>query len=243
MEKIITPYKNSNEEKKTQVSKMFDNVSDNYDMLNKIITFRMDVKWRKKVFDIINAQKPNTILDIATGTGDMPILYAKSTAQKIVGIDISSGMLDVAKVKVKANGLDKKIELAIGDAENLLFDDNSFDIITVTYGIRNFENLEKGLSEILRVLKPTGTFVILETSVPDNFLIKQGYLLYTTQIMPLIGKLFSKDKDAYSYLATSAVNFPYGEKLKKILEKVGFKSVEVLPQAQGISTIYKASKA
>lgn len=240
--KVITPYKDSEEGKKKQISQMFDNVSSNYDFLNRMITFGMDIKWRKNVLKIVKEKNPNNILDIATGTGDMLILYSNSNIKELVGIDISKGMLDVAKTKVKNLNLENRIKLELGDAENINFEDNTFDAITVTYGIRNFEDLKKGLSEILRVLKPNGVFVILETSVPEHFPFKQGYFVYTKYVMPLIGKTFSKDKKAYTYLADSAINFPYGLELKKILEEVGFKSVEIMPQAQGISTIYKSVK-
>jgi demethylmenaquinone methyltransferase/2-methoxy-6-polyprenyl-1,4-benzoquinol methylase len=242
MAEVIKPYEGSNEGKKQQVSQMFDNVSSNYDQLNRVITFGMDLKWRKNVFKIVEAKQPENILDIATGTADMPILFAQGKAKEIVGIDISKGMLDVGREKVEKAGLNGRIHLELGDAENLRFADNSFDVVTVSYGIRNFEDLKLGLSEILRVLRPGGVFVILETSVPSGFPMKQGYMVYTRGIMPIIGKLFSKDKKAYSYLSKSAVHFPYGEKLKAILEEVGFRQVSVLPQAQGVSTIYRSEK-
>lgn len=238
----IKPYKESAESKKTQVSKMFDNVSSNYDSLNRVITFGMDVSWRKKLVKYVCDKNPSLILDVATGTADMPIHFAKAKVKNIIGVDISSGMLEVGKKKVANLNLQHTIQLELGDAENLPFENNTFDAVTVTYGIRNFEDLKKGMTEILRVLKPTGTLAILETSVPENFPFKQGYLLYTKGIMPLIGKTFSKDKKAYKYLSDSAINFPYGEKLKRILEEVGYKNVRLMPQAFGISTIYLAGK-
>ncbi|MGL5890325.1 MAG: bifunctional demethylmenaquinone methyltransferase/2-methoxy-6-polyprenyl-1,4-benzoquinol methylase UbiE [Bacteroidia bacterium] len=241
MEQIV-PYEDSADSKKDQVSKMFDNVSSNYDRLNRVITFGMDVKWRENVLKIVAEKKPETLLDIATGTGDMAILFSGAKVKKIVGVDISEGMLSVAREKVEAQKLSDVIELKIADAENLPFETGSFDAVTVSYGIRNFEHLEKGLAEILRVLKPNGIFVILETSVPDKFPFRQGYFIHTKVFLPLIGRLFSKDKKAYSYLSSSAINFPYGAKLKAILENVGFAKVEVLPQSKGISTIYKAFK-
>lgn len=242
MKKTITPYQNTSAGKKEQVTQMFDNISGNYDSLNRVITFGMDVKWRKNVLNIVKNQAPDSILDIATGTGDMAFLYTDTAAKKIIGLDISSGMLEVAQQKAKKLKLDDTVQFSLGDAENLPFEDQHFDVVTVSYGIRNFEDLEKGLSEILRVLNPNGMLVILETSVPDNFFMRQGYLLHTKLFLPIIGRLFSKDKKAYSYLSKSARDFPYGKKLKVILEKVGFLNVEILPQAQGISTIYKASK-
>ncbi len=238
----ITPYKNSNSSKKEQVTKMFDTISGEYDSLNRVISFGIDIKWRNKVVSIVKASNPDTILDIATGTGDLAISLAETNATKITGLDISPGMLEVGKVKVKSKKLDQKIDMIIGDSESLPFDDHTFDAITVAFGIRNFENLEKGLADILRVLKPGGTFVILETSVPTKTPYKQGYAFHSKVILPLVGKLFSKDKTAYTYLSDSANVFPYGEKLNNILRKVGFISVEDLPQTFGVATIYKASK-
>ncbi len=225
-----------------QIQEMFNRISNNYDRLNRLITFKMYLKWRKNVFNIVESQKPHNILDVATGTGDMPILYSKLNVNKIIGIDISEGMLKVAREKINKLKIDNIINLQFGDAEALKFEDNSFDVVSVAYGIRNFENLNKGLSEIFRVLKPKGKFIILETSVPSNFIYKKGYLFYTKKIIPLLGKLFSNDRDAYSYLSTSAINFPYGLELKSILEKVGFCNIDIIPQSKGISTIYVASK-
>ncbi len=221
---------------------MFDTISENYDNLNRIISFGIDVKWRKKILKMVSEKNPNQILDIATGTGDLAILMASTKADKIIGLDISAGMLEVGKQKIADKKLSDKIEMILGDSENIPFEDNSFDAVTVAFGVRNFENLEKGLSEILRVLKPNGIFVILETSVPEKFPFKQGYSIYTKKIMPLIGKLFSKDKVAYQYLADSASIFPYGERLNNILTKIGFINVKHAPQTFGVATIYSASK-
>ncbi|WP_010254542.1 bifunctional demethylmenaquinone methyltransferase/2-methoxy-6-polyprenyl-1,4-benzoquinol methylase UbiE [Myroides injenensis] len=242
MSKEITPYKESELGKKQQVEQMFDTISGNYDNLNRMISLGTDQGWRRKVLKMVSEKQPETILDIATGTGDLAILLSKSNAKKITGLDLSAGMLEVGKKKIKALNLDNRIEMIQGDSENLPFADNSFDAITVGFGIRNFENLEKGLSEILRVLKPGGIFVILETSVPTKFPFKQGYFLYTQNIMPFMGKLFSKDKNAYKYLSDSAKNFPFGENLNNILRKVGFKDVKHKPQTMGIATIYSSSK-
>jgi demethylmenaquinone methyltransferase / 2-methoxy-6-polyprenyl-1,4-benzoquinol methylase len=242
MSKNITPYKNSTLGKKEQVAKMFDSISGNYDGLNRIISFGIDVKWRKKVLKIITETNPKTILDIATGTGDLAILMTKTNADKIIGLDISEGMLEVGRKKIEERKLSHKIEMILGDSENMTFEDNSFDAITVAFGVRNFENLEKGLKEILRVLKPGGVFVILETSVPEKTPFKQGYSFYTKNILPLIGKLFSKDNSAYGYLSESAANFPYGEALNNILRKIGFIDVKAMPQTFGVATIYSASK-
>lgn len=243
MSEKVKPYKNSNLSKKEQVTQMFDTISKEYDGLNRVISFGIDIKWRKKVVAIISKQHPNSILDIATGTGDLAINLAETNATKIVGFDISPGMLEVGKQKVAEKSLNNTIEMILGDSEKMPFDDNSFDAITVAFGVRNFEHLEVGLSEILRVLKPKGTFVILETSVPTKTPFKQGYKFYTKYILPLIGRVFSKDKVAYSYLSESASIFPYGEELNNILRKIGFINAEALPQTFGVATIYTASKS
>ena len=236
------PYKNSDLGKKAQVANMFDAISSKYDNLNRVISFGVDVKWRKKMLKMVSMTHPKKILDIATGTGDLAILMANTSAEKIIGLDISAGMLAVGIQKIKTKNLNKKIEMVLGDSEKIPYDDNFFDAVTVAFGIRNFENLETGLSEILRVLKPNGIFVILETSVPEKFIFRQGYKFYTKYILPIIGKLFSKDKVAYQYLSDSASIFPYGEKLNNILLKVGFIRVKHLPQTFGVATIYSASK-
>ena len=242
MSRKVKPYKNSDLSKKEQVTKMFDTISKEYDGLNRVITFGIDIKWRKKVVAIVTKQHPDSILDIATGTGDLVINLTKTNASKIIGLDISEGMLDVGRKKIAKKNLEDTIDMVLGDSENLPFDNNTFDAITVAFGIRNFENLEKGLSEILRVLKPRGIFVILETSNPNKTPFKQGYKFYTKVILPLIGKMFSKDKVAYSYLSESASVFPYGEELNNILHKIGFINAKALPQTFGVATIYKASK-
>lgn len=243
MEEKITPYKDSTEGKKKQVEQMFDTISENYDGLNRIISLGSDIKWRKKVIKMVAEKNPKTILDIATGTGDLAIQFAEKTAaEKIVGLDISEGMLSVARKKVSGKPIYKKIEFVQADSEALPFEDNTFDAITVSFGIRNFENLEKGLSEILRVLKKDGIFVVLETSVPVKFPFKQGYHFYSKTILPLVGKMFSKDKVAYKYLSESASVFPHGEKLNNIFRKIGFKEVKNKPQTFGVATIYNATK-
>ncbi len=240
--KQVTPYKDSELGKKEQVTKMFDNISDKYDVLNRVISFRADKKWRKRVVKIVNDTKPNEVLDIATGTGDLAIALSETSASKIIGLDISEGMLNVGRKKIEKLNLSNKIEMVLGDSEKLPFVDNRFDAITVAFGVRNFENLRKGLSEILRVLRPGGIFVVLETSVPTRFPFKQGYHFYTKKMMPFIGKMFSKDKSAYQYLANSAVNFPHGKAFNNILEEIGFIEVENLPQFFGSASIYVAKK-
>ncbi len=242
MSKKVKPYKNSDLGKKEQVAKMFDTISKEYDGLNRVISFGIDVKWRKKVVKIIGDTNPDTILDIATGTGDLAINLAKTEASKIVGLDISEGMLDVGRKKIEKLNLNNTIEMVLGDSEKIPFENNSFDAITVAFGVRNFEDLEKGLSEIYRVLKTGGTFAVLETSIPTKTPYKQGYKFYSKNILPLIGKLFSKDKSAYKYLSDSAAAFPYGEAFNNILQKIGFISIENKPQTFGVASIYIAKK-
>lgn len=243
MPQKVTPYKDSDLGKKEQVTKMFDTISKNYDGLNRVISFGIDIKWRKKVVELLKKEKPQSILDIATGTGDLAIALVKTGAKKIVGLDISPGMLAVGKEKVTDKKLDSTIEMVVGDSENLLFEDNSFDAVTVSFGVRNFETLEKGMSEILRVLKPNGSLVVLETSVPTKTPYKQGYHFYTKNILPLIGKLFSKDNSAYGYLSESASVFPHGENFNNILREIGFIDVTNKPQTFGVASIYVAKKA
>ena len=238
----VTPYGDSERGKKEQVTSMFDAISGEYDGLNRVISFGIDVKWRKRVVQILKDKKPQNILDIATGTGDLAISLSKTGASRIVGLDISKGMLEVGKKKVKEKQLDDRVEMMVGDSEDLQFADNSFDAITVAFGVRNFEDLEKGLSEIYRVLKPKGTFVVLETSVPTKTPFKQGYALYTKYILPTIGRVFSKDRSAYRYLSESASVFPYGQAFNNILGKTGFIGMENRPQTFGVASIYIASK-
>ena len=242
MTEKVKPYKNSNLGKKEQVTKMFDTISKEYDGLNRVISFGIDVKWRKKVVKIIGNTNPTSILDIATGTGDLAINLTETKAEKIIGLDISDGMLQVGREKIEKLNLTNTIEMVLGDSEKIPFEDNSFDAITVAFGVRNFEDLEKGLSEIYRVLKTGGTFVVLETSVPTKAPYKQGYNFYSTKILPLIGKLFSKDKSAYKYLSDSAAAFPYGEAFNNILQKIGFIAIENKPQTFGVASIYIAKK-
>ncbi|MBW1294245.1 bifunctional demethylmenaquinone methyltransferase/2-methoxy-6-polyprenyl-1,4-benzoquinol methylase UbiE [Aquimarina litoralis] len=242
MSEKITPYKDKTTTKKEQVTEMFDTISGNYDGLNRVISFGIDVKWRKKVVKIVSDTNPNNILDVATGTGDLAINLAQTGASEIVGLDISAGMLAVGKDKIKARKLDQIITMVKGDGESLPYDENYFDAITVAFGARNFEDLEQGLSEIYRVLKPGGIFVVLETSIPTKTPYKQGYKLYTSSILPLIGKIFSKDRSAYSYLSESAAAFPYGNAFNNILRKIGFIEVEDHPQTFGVATIYTATK-
>lgn len=242
MSKQITPYQDSTLGKKEQVTQMFDTISGNYDELNRVISLGIDMKWRKKVVALVKEKKPKRILDIATGTADLAIMMNEIPSEKTIGLDLSAGMLEIGNKKIQEKNLAHKIELVLADSENIPYPDNHFDAITVSFGIRNFETLEKGLSEIYRVLSPNGIFVILETSVPTKFPFKQGYVVYTKFIMPMIGKLFSKDKKAYRYLSNSAANFPFGENLNNILRKVSFTECKAMPQTFGVATIYTATK-
>ena len=240
--KQVVPYRDKKSSKKIQVRQMFDGISSQYDLLNRIISGGIDVKWRKNVVDLLLVKKPQKILDVATGTGDLAVALAQTQASEIVGIDISEGMLDIGKQKVKKGQWDKRIKMQIGDSENIDYPANYFDAVTVAFGVRNFENLNKGLSEILRVLRPGGDLIILETAVPQKFPLRQFYRFYTHSVMPLIGWFFSKDKSAYQYLSDSANAFPFGEAFNNILAKNGFIAIEDLPQTLGVASIYRAKK-
>lgn len=242
MSKIIKPYKDSNLGKKEQVATMFNNISKNYDGLNRIISFGIDVSWRKKVVKIVSKNNPQKILDIATGTGDLALMMSRLQPKKIIGLDISEGMLAIGKQKIAKAKLSDTIDMVIGDSEKMPYKDNTFDAITVSFGVRNFASLDKGLTEIRRVLKPSGTFVILETSNPTKFPFKQGYKFYTSFILPVIGKILSNDKTAYSYLCESANYFPFGENFDNILKKNGFINTKYTPVTFGVATIYTATK-
>jgi demethylmenaquinone methyltransferase/2-methoxy-6-polyprenyl-1,4-benzoquinol methylase len=242
MRESIKPNQNLTEKKKIQVIQMFDGISKRYDILNRIITFGIDVLWRKKVVKLLKKEKHNSLLDIATGTGDLVIELAKLDIDEIIGLDISPGMLEIGRRKVKKKQLDDRINMMLGDSEALNFDNQTFDAVTIAFGVRNFENLDLGLEEIYRVLKTNGTIVILETAIPKNQFIKRFYSFYTKTIMPSIGKIFSKDRSAYQYLSDSAVIFPCGEAFNNILRKNGFIQVEDFPQTLGVSSIYFGKK-
>src|SRR5690606_17000199 len=207
----IVPYKDRNEGKKEQVANMFDNISKRYDLLNHVLSIGIDVIWRKKAIGLLKADQPKRILDIATGTGDFAIEALALNPDKIIGVDISEGMLAEGKKKMIKRGLQDKIEMQLGDSVGLLFDDNKFDAVIVSFGVRNFENLEKGLADMYRVLKPGGKTVILEFSKPKAFPMKQAYGFYSNTILPQIGKIVSKDNSAYTYLPESVQAFPDGE--------------------------------
>jgi len=242
MNETITPY-NQQETKKTQVADMFNNISKTYDFLNHFLSLGIDIIWRKKAINELKADNPQLILDVATGTGDFAFeALSILNPEKIVGVDISQGMLNIAQQKINKRGLGDKFEIKLGDSEKLPFEANEFDAVTVAYGVRNFENLEVGLADINRVLKPGGKAVVLEFSKPKAFPIKQLYNVYFTYITPGIGKLFSKDARAYSYLPESVAAFPDGEKFVTLMQKAGFKNTKCRPLAFGICSIYTGVK-
>jgi len=236
----VTPYNNT-ETKKKQVTKMFNNIAGSYDFLNHTLSLGMDNIWRKIAIKELS-NKPATILDIATGTGDFAISATKYTNANVTGIDISQGMLDVGVDKVSKKGLTDRIKLQLADSENLPFQDNSYDAITAGFGVRNFEDLNKGLSEMYRTLKPRGLVVILEPSEPTYFPLKQIYNLYFYHILPFIGGIISKDKNAYTYLPDSVSAFPSGNDFLTELVKVGFKESKQIPLTFGIVSLYIAIK-
>ena len=238
----MKPYLNQNSSKKRQVEKMFDSISFEYDKLNRLISAGNDVKWRKHIYKIANHLNPVDVLDIATGTADIAMELSKIKGSKITGLDISEKMLNVGRQKIVDRSLQEKITLVSGDAENLNFSKNTFDLISIGFGVRNFQNLKKGLSESFRVLRDGGTLIVLETSVPQNTFIKFFYLLFSRTFIPLIGSLFSEDKKAYKYLQKSAEEFPSGENFSQILKSCGFKDVEIMPLMLGASSIYIAKK-
>ncbi|MGM1430600.1 bifunctional demethylmenaquinone methyltransferase/2-methoxy-6-polyprenyl-1,4-benzoquinol methylase UbiE [Sphingobacterium lactis] len=238
----VKPY-NQQDGKKEQVADMFNNISKTYDMLNRFMTMGIDTIWRKKAIRSLAPLKPQYILDVATGTGDFAIDSIKIlNPKKIIGVDISQGMLDVAKEKIAKKGLQDQFEVTLGDSENLPFADETFDAVTVAFGVRNFENLEKGLSDIRRVLKPGGKAIVLELSNPTAFPIKQLFNIYFHKITPAMGKLISKDNRAYEYLPESVAKFPDGERFAAITKQVGFSKCTVRPQTFGFCTIYECDK-
>ena len=238
----VIPYKDKQGSKKEQVASMFNNISGQYDFLNHFLSLGIDILWRKKAIKLLKADQPKLILDIATGTGDFAIEALALHPNKVIGVDISEGMLEVGRKKLKRKKLEEKIELQLGDSERLLFDDNKFDAIIVAFGVRNFENLEKGLTDMNRVLKPGGKAVILEFSKPKSFPFKQLYQFYFKWILPKIGSIISKDQSAYTYLPESVNEFPDGKKFLDILEKTGFTNNQCKPLTLAISSIYIGTK-
>ena len=236
----VTPY-NQTQTKKEQVAEMFNNIAFRYDFLNSLLSLGIHKGWRKKAVAVFKDKNPQFILDVASGTGDFAIESLNANPKKIIGVDISSGMLEIGKQKIKKLHLENKIELQLADAEHLPFTDNYFDVITVGFGVRNFENLELGLKEMLRVLKPKGNLVILEFSKPKGFF-SYIYKFYFGYITPTVGKLFSKDHRAYSYLPESVEAFPHGQTFCNILLKCGYRQPVSRKLTFGVASIYTATK-
>lgn len=236
----VKPY-NTEAGKKSEVEDMFDNIAPKYDLLNHVLSMKVDVLWRNTLVKWMQKDQPKEVLDVATGTGDLAIAVQKGTSAKVVGLDLSQQMLNVGIEKIKKLNLDQQISMQKGDAENLPFESNKFDAVSVAFGVRNFENLEKGLAELRRVVKEEKSVYILEFSKVEGFL-GPFYMFYFKNILPQIGKLVSKDNRAYTYLPDSVNAFPYGEKMKNILLNIGFKKVEYKKLSLGIATIYKATK-
>jgi len=239
---VVKPYGESNKTKKEEVAEMFNNISGKYDFLNHFLSLGIDKLWRKKAVRLLKPKNPKTILDIATGTGDFAIASLKLNPERIVGLDISSGMLEKGREKMVKRKVDHIISMILGDSENLPFKDGEFDAITVGFGVRNFENLEQGLSEMLRVLSPNGTAAILEFSKPKKFPVKQAFGFYSKYLIPFWGRLISKDKAAYTYLPESVAAFPEGQEFLDILTQVGYKNVRSHLVSGGIATIYLGDK-
>lgn len=239
--KVVKPY-NTDRSKKEEVAEMFNNISGKYDFLNHFLSLGIDHLWRAKAVKELKEIQPKRILDIATGTGDFAIASLKLNPTEVIGMDISSGMLEVGKEKMKKKKVDKIISMRLGDSEDLPFEDNYFDGLTVGFGVRNFENLEKGLSEMLRVIRPGGKAIILEFSKPKKFPVKQGFGLISKYIIPFFGKLISKDDKAYAYLPESVAAFPEGKAFEDILSKLNYKNIKSIPVSGGIATIYVGSK-
>jgi demethylmenaquinone methyltransferase/2-methoxy-6-polyprenyl-1,4-benzoquinol methylase len=239
----VVPYKEDDAAKKTQVARMFDSISWRYDLLNHLLSVGVDVYWRRRAMRELKALKPKLILDVATGTGDLAIQAIKSLdPDKVIGVDISAGMMEIGRKKIEAKGLAKKIELRRGDSENLPFEENKFDAVIVAFGVRNFENLEKGLAEMLRVLRPGGKVVVLEFSKPHKFPFREFYGLYFRFVVPIVGRLISKDKSAYDYLPESIHAFPRGKTFVDILDRLGYKNTACKPLTFGIASIYTGTK-
>lgn len=238
----VKPYNRQETSKKEEVAEMFDNISKRYDFLNHFLSMGIDKGWRKKAIRLLAPKNPKVILDVATGTGDFAIAALKLKPTKVVGLDLSNGMLEVGREKMKKKKVDSIIDMVQGDSENLPFDDQYFDAITVGFGVRNFENLEKGLGEMLRVLKTNGTAAILEFSKPKRFPIKQSFGFYSKYIIPKIGRSISKDSSAYTYLPESVAAFPEGQDFMDIMKKVGYKNIRSKLVTGGIATIYIGEK-
>ena len=239
---MVVPYKEDSSAKKQQVARMFDSISRHYDFLNHFLSLGIDILWRKKAISLLRDLQPKIILDVATGTGDFSIEALSLKPEKIIGVDISEGMLEVGRQKMRKRKIDSIIELRLGDSENLPFTDNFFDAVIVAFGVRNFEDMKGGLTEMLRVVKPGGKVIVLEFSRPSKFPMKQLYSVYFTTILPLIGRWVSRDQAAYRYLPESVQAFPDGKDFVKILSDIGYKNPRCNPLTFGISSLYWGTK-
>ncbi len=238
----IVPNEGSKVNKKLQVEQMFDNIAPKYDFLNRLMSLGIDIQWRKKVIKRLQAARKGQFLDVATGTADLAIMLASLQPKKVIGIDISQQMLNKGDEKIIEANVQDIVSLQKADSENLPFADNTFDAATVSFGARNFEDLDKGLGEMYRVLSPGGILIILEFSKVKVFPLKQLFAFYFRYITPTIGKIFSKNNTAYSYLPESVAAFPEGEEMCSILHKIGFKNSTCTPLSFGIASIYQATK-
>ncbi len=238
----VKPYNQDHKSKKQEVAEMFDNISARYDFLNHFLSLGIDKIWRRKAINQLRSTPVKKLIDIATGTGDFAIAALKLNPEEVIGLDISAGMLAVGEQKMIKNKVDSIIKMQLGDSENIPYDSNYFDALTVGFGVRNFENLELGLAEMLRVLKPGGKAVILEFSKPKRFPIKQIFGFYSRYFIPFFGKRISKDAQAYSYLPESVAAFPEGKDFEDILHKIGYKNIESTLVSGGIATIYAGIK-
>ena len=241
MSQPVTPY-NDARSKKAQVEEMFDNIAHRYDFLNHLLTLGIDITWRKKAVKFIGTIQPKRILDVASGTGDFAFEALTLKPEKVIGFDLSEGMMNYGREKAKKMKVADVVEFVKGDSEKMPFADNSFDAITVGFGVRNFENLEVGLKEMFRVVRPGGKVAILEASMPQNAIIRVFHSLYFGKVVPIIGKLFSKDARAYNYLPESVKVFPEGLEFVKILENIGFRNIEWQPLTFGACAFYKMEK-
>ncbi|MDG1915481.1 MAG: bifunctional demethylmenaquinone methyltransferase/2-methoxy-6-polyprenyl-1,4-benzoquinol methylase UbiE [Crocinitomix sp.] len=238
----VKPYNKANASKKEEVEEMFDNISGKYDFLNHFLSLGIDKLWRKKAIKILKEFQPKVIMDMATGTGDFAVEALKLNPERVVGVDISNGMLEVGRKKMRKKGVEQIVEMVQGDSENLTFKDATFDAFTVGFGVRNFQNLDAGLTEMLRVLKPGGIGLILEFSKPKKFPVKQYFKFHSKYIIPTIGKAISKDKAAYKYLPESVAAFPEGQAFMNIMSDVGYNNLKSKIVGGGIATIYYGVK-
>ncbi len=242
MAKTVTPYNDTTRTKKEQVEEMFDNIAHRYDFLNHLLSAGIDITWRKKAVRYIGGIKPKNILDVASGTGDFAFEAISLNPDKVIGFDLSEGMMNYGRAKAEKLNVAGKVQFVKGDSERMPFADNSFDAITVGFGVRNFEHLEAGLKEMYRVVRPGGRVAILEASQPGNTIIRAVFGLYFGKVVPMIGRMFSKDARAYSYLPESVSVFPQGFEFVKILENIGFRNIKWQPLTFGACAFYSMEK-